>query len=251
MSHPEQSHLDPERLSVLALGDPATDAERIHLDTCDECAIELAELEYTVTVGRATVGLGELEAPPERVWDRISDELGLGAGEAPSADAAPVVAGDSEPAGDPTPAPRRGRATRVLFALAASVAVILVVVGVSNMLRPPQVVELASATLDAFPDHPGAAGAAVVVETDGGEKEVRVELDADEASDGYREVWLITADASALVSLGVLEGSEGVFPVPEGIDIRDYVLVDISQEPTDGDPAHSGDSIVRGELGFA
>ncbi|WP_137845143.1 anti-sigma factor [Microbacterium sp. 2FI] len=250
MSHPEQSHLDPERLSVLALGDPATGAEQIHLDNCDECAIELAELEYTVTVGRATVGLGDLEAPPERVWDRISDELGLGAGEAPSADPATVVA-DAPEAADLTPAPRRGRATRVLFTLAASVAVILVVIGVSNMLRPPQVVELASATLDAFPDHPGAAGAAVVVETDGGEKEVRVELDADEASDGYREVWLITADASALVSLGVLEGSEGTFPIPEGIDIRDYVLVDISQEPTDGDPAHSGDSIVRGELGFA
>ena len=63
--------------------------------------------------------------------------------------------------------------------------------------------------------------------------------------------WYITADASALVSLGILEGSEGVFDVPDDVDLADYVLVDISQEPEDGDPAHSGDSIVRGELGFA
>jgi anti-sigma-K factor RskA len=78
-----------------------------------------------------------------------------------------------------------------------------------------------------------------------------VDLDDGEQGDGFREVWLIKADASALVSLGVLEGSTGVFEVPDGIDLREYVLVDISLEPEDGDPDHSGDSIVRGELGFA
>jgi hypothetical protein len=79
---------------------------------------------------------------------------------------------------------------------------------------------------------------------------VRVELSADAAPDTFREVWLITADASALVSLGVLDGTEQTFPVPADIDLKDYVLVDVSQEPVDGDANHSGDSIVRGELTF-
>ena len=32
------------------------------------------------------------------------------------------------------------------------------------------------------------------------------------------------------------------------IDLAEFVLVDISAEPEDGAPEHSGDSIVRGEL---
>jgi hypothetical protein len=257
---------------MLAIGDPATADERAHLDECDTCALDLAELEYTVAVGRSTVALGDIEAPPERVWDRISDELGLVGGRGDGVDAGAVAAADagaSEVAADDAPgmtasesaspaalhtgddpSPRSGRRVRVLFALAASIAVILVVVGTWVLVRPAAPVEVAAATLVAFPDHPGAHGEAVVVETADGEKQVRVELDA-AAGSGYREVWLITADASALVSLGVLESGQGVFPVPAGIDIRDYVLVDISEEPADGDPAHSGDSIVRGELGFA
>ncbi len=79
---------------------------------------------------------------------------------------------------------------------------------------------------------------------------VRVKVDADAAPDTFREVWLITADASALVSLGVMDGEEQTFAVPADVDLRDYVLVDVSQEPVDGDPTHSGDSIVRGELTF-
>lgn len=36
--------------------------------------------------------------------------------------------------------------------------------------------------------------------------------------------------------------------IPDGINIARYDLVDISAEPFDGNPAHSGDSIVRGQL---
>ena len=62
-----------------------------------------------------------------------------------------------------------------------------------------------------------------------------------------REVWLIRSDASGLAGLG-LYGSSGRFAVPEGIDLDEFTLVDVSAEPVDGNPAHSGDSIVRGEL---
>ncbi|MET2012385.1 anti-sigma factor [Microbacterium chocolatum] len=242
------SHLDPDRVAALAFGEDPAAEERAHLVGCDECALELAELEHTIAIGRSTMSLGDLESPPERVWGNILDEVRR-VGSAPvktipdsSTDGAPVAANTTPP---------RRRAFRLLFALAASTALVLAVVGVWSLVRPVQVVELASATLNAFPEHPGAAGSAVVTESPDGETRVRVELDASVPDSGYREVWLITADASSIVSLGVLEGRDGEFPVPTGINIDEYVLVDISQEADDDDPAHSGDSIVRGELEFA
>ena len=246
------SHLDPERLTLLAIGEPATDEERTHLDTCDECALELAELQYTVTVGRSTATLGELEAPPARLWQRITDELGLATAPAegePAAFLAPAEPSAEFPADD-ADAPRRRGWTPFLFALAASLAVVFIAVG-TWVVGMPQPTQIAAATLDAFPAHPTAVGEAVVIEDPDGVREVKVTLEADEVEDGFREVWLITADASALVSLGVMEGDEAVFPVPAGVDLHEYVLVDVSLEPTDGNPGHSGDSIVRGELDFA
>lgn len=261
------SHLDPERLALIALGEPAEPGEQAHLEGCDQCAAERDELAAAVMVGRATVDMGGLEAPPERVWQGILRDIAsadTGEDARPSglatdaaAPAAQSVTDGAAPAPrDPSP-PTRARArtsgaragrSRMFFTLAASIAVLLVIVGIGFAVRPAPPVELAAATLEAFPQHPGASGTAVVVETDGTQR-VRVSVDAaDTSADGFREVWLITADASALVSLGMLEGSEGEFAIPDGIDIGEYVLVDVSLEPTDGDPTHSGDSIVRGEL---
>ncbi|MDQ7878508.1 anti-sigma factor [Microbacterium sp. QXD-8] len=255
------SHLDPERLALVAVGEAVTDAEHEHLATCDACSLELAELEHTVAVGRSTVTLGELEAPPERVWDRILDEVRSQQSAASGEIAATPAASDeiaATPAVAPVPVadqqPERRRARgggRLMFALAAGIAAVLAIVGVWSFVRPPQSVEIASATLAAFPDHPGAKGTALVTELSDGERTLTVSLDDSDDGDGFREVWLITADASALVSLGELDGRKGTFVVPADVDLRDYVLVDVSQEPLDGDPTHSGDSIVRGELEFS
>lgn len=245
------SHLDPDRLALIALGETPADAESEHILTCDECSLELAELEHTVAVGRSTVSLGELETPPDRVWSGILDEVHALAEAQPEPEPEPQP--ESEPQPEPEPANekrRTSRLTRTLFTLAASVVAILAIVGTWSIVRPPASVEIASATLAAFPDHPGAAGEARVTELTDGERTVTVRLDAEASGDGFREVWLIKADASALISLGELEGAEGTFVVPADVDLRDYVLVDVSQEPMDGDPTHSGDSIVRGELDF-
>lgn len=53
-----------------------------------------------------------------------------------------------------------------------------------------------------------------------------------------------------MVSLGVLpQGtSNRSYPVPQSLLDEGYVIVDISREPLDDQPAHSGDSIVRGTL---
>jgi hypothetical protein len=231
------SHPDPERLALIALGEPAEPAERAHLDACSACADELTDLAAAVAVGRATVDVGELETPPERVWEGIAAEIS----------AAPAEAAPPAPVATAAPTAARPSRGRMLFALAASVAVLAGVVGAGIALRPTPALEVAEATLDPFPAHPAARGSAIV-EEDGDRRVVTVRLEDAEVADGYREVWLITADASALVSLGVLADDEGEFDVPPGIDLQEYVLVDVSVESEDGDPGHSGDSIVRGEL---
>jgi anti-sigma-K factor RskA len=67
--------------------------------------------------------------------------------------------------------------------------------------------------------------------------------------DGFHEVWLINLDGTRMVALGVLaEGDTGEFDVPRGLLDEGYRIVDISVEPDDGDPTHSGVSLARGEL---
>ncbi|MEB0288894.1 anti-sigma factor, partial [Cryobacterium sp. 10S3] len=61
-----------------------------------------------------------------------------------------------------------------------------------------------------------------------------------------REVWLIKADASGLISIGLLDGNTGRFDIPDTVDLTQYPLVDISAQPNNGNPAHSGNTIVRG-----
>ncbi|WP_262002825.1 anti-sigma factor [Microbacterium sp. Mcb102] len=282
------SHLDPEQLALLALGEPVASAEEsAHIAACAACAAELEQMAHAAMVARTTMAEGELEQPGADVWDRIHDELSLSAAVAADPLAASqdradtsAVYTDSSTAGpdtapaavfavpeDPAPAPeardvsaagrvpassrvRRRRSSARLWILAASLA--LVVAGgsvtwalVSSNLTP---VPVATAELDPFPDHPGAAGSAEVSEDDEGGRALTVTLDGEARADEYREVWLIRNDGAALISLGVLESSSGTFAIPAGVDLAEYDLVDISFEPVDGDPAHSGDSIVRGQL---
>ena len=62
---------------------------------------------------------------------------------------------------------------------------------------------------------------------------------------GAYEVWLFGNDGR-MVALGALNQGSGDFTVPQGIDTVEYRTIDVSDEPSDGDPAHSGISVVRG-----
>ena len=61
----------------------------------------------------------------------------------------------------------------------------------------------------------------------------------------YVEVWLIDRQVKGMISLGPYHGN-GDYVIPSGVDPAKYPIVDVSIEPSDGVPTHSGVSIVRG-----
>lgn len=223
-------HVDPDVLALLALGEQAGGpVDRDHLADCAECRSELENLTHAAEVGRSTIDAGELLEPHPRVWSAITAEL---------ATPAPVVE-----------LATRRRSWRMPVAAAAAAVLVLGGVGATWWaLQPSPATVLASATLDAFPDWVGSSGTAVVEERADGARVVDLSLDVPSDPQGFREVWLISSDSDQLVSLGIVRGSTGTFTIPDGLDLTLYDLVDVSEEPFDGDPTHSGDSIVRGQL---
>jgi anti-sigma-K factor RskA len=105
---------------------------------------------------------------------------------------------------------------------------------------------VAETALAALPKKQG-TGRAEIVDTGSG-KELVVDVSDLGAEQGFFEVWLIDPETFQMVGLGALTESEGHFPIPDGLDLAQYRVVDVSLEPLDGDPAHSRDSLVRGEL---
>lgn len=246
-------HLDDELLTLLALGeDTASDDERAHADACPRCRAEVDKLREVVELARPAV---ELVPPAPRVWDAIAAELELGAAPVGTAAATdgPAVPAPGAPApeqaatADVVPLTRRRRAG---WAWVAAAAVAGLVVGSAvtwGIVRQPAAQVVATATLEPLPGWTASGSAAVESRSDG-TRELVVDLEGDVGEDGFREVWLLRPDLSGLVSVGTLEGGSGRFDLPSGLDLDDFSVVDVSEEPFDGDPAHSGDSIVRGGL---
>lgn len=240
------THLDDESLALFALGDASPDAkQREHLSTCSRCEAEMASLSRLVSIGR-TSGDVDIVQPPGSVWNGIHAELGL----SDELAGVPRERSSTSPDGQDavvTPLPSRRRtATRWWMVAAALVlGIVAGIVGSSLFTRSDDPRVLAEAVLEPFPDWP-ASGAARVEENADGSREVVVDLSA--PTGGLREVWLIDPDTSGLVSLGLLSGTSGTFSIPADLDLSRYSVVDVSDEPDDGDPAHSGNSIVRGPL---
>jgi anti-sigma-K factor RskA len=69
-------------------------------------------------------------------------------------------------------------------------------------------------------------------------------------SNEFYELWLLDIENGQLhdlVPLGAI-GGNAEFRLTDKVDLAKYSVVDISREPDDGDPAHSGDSVLRGQL---
>ena len=258
-------HLDPERLTLLALSEPAEveDAElTAHLEQCVLCRSEVETLRRTVDLARETVDYRDEEPrAPEAVWTRISADLGLAdasADSGPGPDAHERPSGrhhrpDGDVVGPEGAAPRLGRSRwGPVVALAAAVAV--GVVGTLVAVRPwgsgtgTPAVASSTATLEPVAGGPGGvSGRAVVREGQDGP-----ELDVSAAGlplqQGYYEVWVFDG-ARNMVSVGVLgPGSAATLPLPPTLDLRTYHVIDISEERYDGDQTHSKASVLRGTL---
>ena len=232
-------HLEPDRLVLLALSEEQQElSESDHLAQCAGCRHDLDSLREVADIGTETEDVRELPAPPESVWRAI--EAGIATPVAPVTDLAERRTRHPQ-------ARRRWLAPVLSAAAAAVLAVAGTVVALGVLDRPPAETVTAQATLSPLPKVPVGAGGSAEVTSAG-----RIRIDARNLplTPGFHEVWLIDpGDLTKMVSLGSLPGSSTVeLPVPPGTDLNRYRLVDISDEPHDGDATHSGQSLLRGTL---
>ena len=245
-------HCTPEQLALAALREPLPADDAAHLADCDRCRAEVASLQRAVDA----VAVPQLAAPgppvppPPRVWDAIAAATGVSAtpSPAPAADASPAPAADEPPAQVAEVLPFRSRRRPVLLIAAAVVTGAVVGAGAVAVLQDRDDGEAVTAVaLDPLADN-DASGQAEVVLRDDGTRVVEVDLDAPALDDGYYEIWLIDRDVVGMVPLGVVTPGSQTFELPADLDLGQYPLVDVSVEPLDGDPTHSGVSVARGEL---
>lgn len=227
------SHSDDEVLALMALGETVDPADRAHVSGCPRCQSRVDQLSAVVGTARAIGPDDHPVAPPARVWAGITADLGL-----PDTTVTPLAAGRR----------RRGR-TWAIAGAAAVVGLLVGALGVSLLPdRAPEATVVASADLAAMSSAGVTGRAAVHTGADG--TVLTVDLpDLPPAGDGYYEVWMATADAATMVSLGTLvPGREGTYVLPPGLDPAAFPVVDVSHEHFDGDAAHSTESVVRGKL---
>ncbi len=63
----------------------------------------------------------------------------------------------------------------------------------------------------------------------------------------YLALWLTDPGRQEVLPLGVVY-DDAVVPMPVGVDIAEFSVIDVSIEPLDGQPGHSGRTIMRGVL---
>lgn len=234
----------------------------------DDAVDELAELR---SLARGLPPEEAWEEPPAGLWASIASAAGVdprGVSDEPVADTAEGTPGAASESGEPPAGhvppdnhgragvvPMEGRRRRgfgaprstllvaacVLAVVIAGAAVIARVVGPSEE-EPASVI--AASDLEALGDR--GRGRAELVDH-AGNLELRVDLGDLDPGDGFLEVWMIDPTVTGLVSLGPVR-ADGTYALPPGIDPADFPIVDVSVEPIDGDPTHSGASVLRGQL---
>lgn len=196
------------------------------------------EVDLRVSLRSLTQADRERLQAPEHLWSRI--EAGLQsavseqAADAPSAKVIPLR--------------RQRRVVAIAGALAlaacAAVAIPLAVNGreTATLLAAAPLTNEGLAAFDTTPE-----GSARLVESRGHQYlEVSVR-NAPERAGAHLELWLIDTAVKGMVSLGPYTGSHR-YAVPDGISAEAFPIVDVSLEPGDGVPTHSGVSVVRGML---
>lgn len=287
MRHPDGEALAQLALTAAQLDVPAEHDPTVaeHVRGCPQCADEVIALSRTVELARSE-DADSWPAPPSRVWDAIVAELGVSLTAAGSSPAGEPAVG-SVLAGPATPELSAGRAEASMpggpaevatgrhsapvtdiasrrsgapgaprWALPVAAALVGMVAGgaVIWAVRSPAAAGgpasvVATAALVPVPGGPGKApesGRAELLDAPNGPVLKVNSANLPHVSGSY-EVWLLGIDGR-MVSLGVLDSGAGWFTVPHGISTTDYGTVDISDEPPDGNPAHSKVSVLRGPL---
>ncbi|MGY1824221.1 anti-sigma factor [Geodermatophilus sp. SYSU D00079] len=247
-------HCTPDQLALAALREPLPAVDAAHLESCARCQAEVASLQRGVDALAvpALAAPGAPVPPPPAVWAAIAAATGVSAQPRPEVVAATAAAPPSPAPEAPaaTVTPLRPRRSRLLLAAAAAL-VVGVGIGAGAVAlgsRDDGGSAVAATALDPLGGS-GASGQARVVERDDGTLVLEVDLTAAALREGFYEVWLIDEAVEDMVSVGVVQGGRRVaLPLPAGIDLGQYPVVDVSVEPLDGDPTHSGDSVARGLL---
>ena len=255
-------HCTPETLALAALREPLPTDDAAHLDGCAACRAEVTSLQRSVDALAVPEFAASVPpvAPPPAVWAGIAAATGVGTAPrnelledaAPSAPAVSVVRDVPRPPVEPTQQTGvvrelRPRRSRILLAMAASLLVGTGIgAGAVALANRDAAEELAAADLEPLDDR-DASGNAEVVATDDG-AQLRVVLDAPDPDDGFYEVWLLEPAVERMVQIGIVRAGTTTLDLPDGIDLAEYPIVDVSVEPLDGDPTHSGVSVARGVL---
>lgn len=238
------SHLDADVIASLAMGEDHDQAHRRHVKECPKCASLLSEIEATLASVTDLRGSGLLSSPPPRVWEAIRSDI--------SADVTPQT--DQTDAGSDQVAARRAFSHRAQtswrIVAAAAAGVVVGGVGVGTVMwggpqQTPPVV--AQAELSDLQTETVVGVAAVHAMPDGSSLLV-LDVPVAVVEGAALEVWLISAAFDGMISVGHLTPDTTSFVIPAGFDVSQFPIVDVSVEPFDGDPTHSGDSITRGEL---
>ena len=193
-------------------------------------SLDAAEIHQLAALARSITPEDNIREPvPDDLWESIEAELGA----------------VSSRGGDVQSIDWRRRAWKPLAAVAAAAAIVAGVVGVTVVNGGEDAEIVAQADLAALAD--GFDGTAAVTETDDG-LELTLDLADLPPEDGFYELWLIKdLETGQMQSLGPIDGS-GTIVWPDGFDPAEYAVVDISIEPRDGIPTHSGVSVLRGTL---
>ncbi|MET9252719.1 anti-sigma factor [Streptomyces sp. NPDC003717] len=230
------NHTDDDTLTLMALGESPSVPDAAHVRGCARCTRELNALRQVVrAVASPAAGAPDLLEPPPEVWESIAGELGLAEPPAPADPAPPARSG-----------PRRlGRFT-VLLAACAALLGASAGSAVTWWATRDEPASTATEGRRIASLRAGSAGYARL-DTGGAHRTLDITVEGLPRNAGYFEVWLMDSTHTKLVSVGVL-GPDGraALPVPDTLDLREYPVVDVSVQPYNGRPDHSGNSVVRG-----
>lgn len=171
-----------------------------------------------------------LDQPPEDLWARIH--------------VAALASGSKQ---------SRFKVNNVALSVIGIAAAIILVIGggfvfLRNRGNENIIREVALSNEGLDPSGAESLGKAKLVELERGRYGIKLDLSSlPEPENGYLELWTIDPQVKTMVSLGPLEG-EGIYRLPRGVNPESFPIIDISIEPPDGVPTHSGISILRGRL---